>query len=258
MRPHAGKLIAMLEKTRDLIHSLDPSRTVVGVSDTNGRLPLNGVPDEFGLNIYPMWYSDLTMREMLDWQLVDAGRKTFAISEYGVGASVLQHDNPAKRPNCSGPWHPEEYQAYRLHDDLLTMVREPRLWGTYVWAMFDFGADNRTEGDRHGINDKGLVTHDRKTCKDAYYMYQAAWTTTPVLHLVGSRMKAVKDDALAVMGFSNVGPVTLKVNGQDLGTKTPDAVATVLWENVKLASGDNEVELVAGGRTAHATWRLAK
>ena len=258
MRPHAGKLIVMLEKTRDLIHSLDPSRTVVGVSDTNGRLPLNGVPDEFGLNIYPMWYSDLTMREMLDWQLVDAGRKTFAISEYGVGASVLQHDNPAKRPNCSGPWHPEEYQAYRLHDDLLTMVREPRLWGTYVWAMFDFGADNRTEGDRHGINDKGLVTHDRKTCKDAYYMYQAAWTKTPVLHLVGSRLKAVKDDTLAVMGFSNVGPVTLKVNGQDLGTKTPDAVATVLWENVKLVPGDNAIELVAGGRTAHATWRLTK
>ncbi len=31
------------------------------------------------------------------------------------------------------------------------------VWGLFVWNMFDFGAAQRTEGDRPGINDKGLV-----------------------------------------------------------------------------------------------------
>ena len=254
MRPHAGKLVAMLEKTRDLIHALDPLRTVVGVSDTNGRLPLNGVPDEFGLNIYPMWYSDLTMREMLDWLFRESGRKTFAISEYGVGASVLQHGEPTKRVQATGMWHPEEYQAYRMHDNLLELMHEPRVWGSYVWAMFDFGADNRTEGDRHGINDKGLVTHDRKTLKDCYYMYKAAWTTTPVLHLVGRRMREIAGENITIMGFSNQGRVQLKVNGKVVGEKDPDELMTVIWEDVPLAQGENVIELSAAGCVSSACW----
>ena len=256
MRPKSAALLAMLEKARDAIHALDPARTVVGVMGEIGFGPLARLPDEYGLNVYPKWYSDFTMREMLDWQFVETGRKTFAVSEYGIGASVLQHDDPALRPDCSGPWHPEEYQAYRMHDNLLTMMKESRIWGAYVWAMFDFGADNRTEGDRHGINDKGLVTHDHKTRKDAFYLYQAAWTKAPVLHLVGSRMTTVKRDKMTVMGFSNVGPVTLKVNGRDLGMHSPDEAATVVWEGVSLQPGANEIELLSGGRTAHATWTV--
>ena len=41
--------------------------------------------------------------------------------------------------------------------------------------MFDFGAAHRTEGDRPGVNDKGLVTFDRKVRKDAFYFYKANW-----------------------------------------------------------------------------------
>ena len=48
---------------------------------------------------------------------------------------------------------------------LETFAQRPYLWSTHVWNMFDFGAAHRTEGDRPGINDKGLVTHDRKVKK---------------------------------------------------------------------------------------------
>ena len=41
--------------------------------------------------------------------------------------------------------------------------------------MFDFASDRRTEGDTPGRNDKGLVTYDRKTRKDAFYWYKANW-----------------------------------------------------------------------------------
>ena len=254
MRDRQGEVEAMMARTRDLIHRLDPSRTVVGVMGEKGIPTLNAIPDEYGLNVYPKWYSDLSMREMLDWLFRESGRKTLAISEYGVGASILQHGEPAKRVKAAGMWHPEEYQAYRMHDNLLEMMREPRVWGTYVWAMFDFGADNRREGDREGINDKGLVTHDRKVLKDAYYMYQAAWTKTPVVHLVGQRMREIASEKITVMGFSNQGRVQLRVNGKVVGEKDPDELMTVIWDAVPLADGENVIELSAAGRVSSARW----
>ena len=38
--------------------------------------------------------------------------------------------------------------------------------------MFDFGAANRDEGGVKGRNNKGLVTIDRKTRKDSFYVYK--------------------------------------------------------------------------------------
>ncbi len=39
--------------------------------------------------------------------------------------------------------------------------------------MFDYGAAGRSWGEGNGINDTGLVTFDRKYCKDAFYFYKA-------------------------------------------------------------------------------------
>ena len=47
---------------------------------------------------------------------------------------------------------------------------------------------HRREGDRPGINDKGLVTFDRKYKKDAFYFYKANWNKTdPMVHLAEKR-----------------------------------------------------------------------
>ena len=59
----------------------------------------------------------------------------------------------------------------------------PYLWSTHVWNMFDFAADARDEGGCKGRNNKGLVTYDRKIKKDAFYIYQAYWTTAPMVHV---------------------------------------------------------------------------
>ena len=33
------------------------------------------------------------------------------------------------------------------------------------------------------MNDKGLVSFDRKVKKDAYYVYQSRWSKTPMLQI---------------------------------------------------------------------------
>ena len=251
-----GQTVALLTRTKDLIHSIDPSRPVVSATDKPKARRANDVTDQLAYNRYPGWYAKRSMREMLGEMFAADDRRILGMSEYGVGGSVRQHGNPTTGVAPAGPWHPEEYQAYRLHDDLLELTRHPGIWGHYVWAMFDFAADRRTEGDRHGINDKGLMTHDHKVKKDAYYLYRANWTKSPTLHLVGSRMTSVTNSTIDVMGFSNVGPVTLRVNGVACGTQTPDAACGVLWRDVPLNSGTNLVELNAGRLTRSAVWRF--
>lgn len=48
--------------------------------------------------------------------------------------------------------------------------------GNPCMDLFDFAADGRDEGGKHGVNQKGLVTMDRKYRKDAFYLYKAAWS----------------------------------------------------------------------------------
>ena len=112
----------------------------------------------------------------------------------------------------------------------------------------------RQEGSRFGLNDKGLVGFDHSTRKDAFFFYKANWNLEPMLHLVGTRMTATTNESVTVMGFSNVGDVTLTLNGVQIGTKSPDSVNTVIWRNVKLIPGANSIRLTAGGIVREVVW----
>ena len=43
------------------------------------------------------------------------------------------------------------------------LAKRPYVWATWVWNMFDFASSWRNEGNARGINDKGLVTYDRRS-----------------------------------------------------------------------------------------------
>ena len=72
--------------------------------------------------------------------------------------------------------HTEEYQAVYHEYMLRCFERHPWMWATHVWNMFDFAADARDQGGEPGMNHKGLVTFDRKTKKDSFYLYKAWWS----------------------------------------------------------------------------------
>lgn len=245
----------LLVRVRDFIHRLDAERPVVAATDKPKSRSVNDVTDQLAYNRYPGWYSRQTMRQMLDDMFAADDRKILGMSEYGVGGSIQQHDDPSISVRPNGPWHPEEYQAFRMHDNLLELMREPCIWGHYVWAMFDFGADRRTEGATYGKNDKGLMAFNHRDRKDVYYLYKANWRKdVPVLHLVGSRMTSLTNSIVTVLGFSNIGDVRLQVNGRDCGLRAPDDACGVIWKDVRLDSGHNDIRLESGGRTVSARW----
>ena len=70
-------------------------------------------------------------------------------------------------------------------------------------------------------------------------------------------MTATTNSAVTVMAFWNGdGDVALKVNGENRGALAPDGVNTAIWRGVRLKSGDNEIEVSAGGLSKSAHWRL--
>ena len=238
--------------------SLDPSRATALVTCDRARTRVNDVTDALGLNLYPGWYRDRAdgMPLAIDHMMsVNPGRLSVAVTEYGAGGSITQQGDPRTRNQPLAPVHSETYQAFVHHETYRALRADPRVWGSFVWAMFDFGSDARREGPRHGINDKGLVTFDRQTAKDAFYFYKANWNAARELHLVGLRMSETTNAALTVMAFANRGPVRLTVNGRDCGVREPDEVQTVFWDSVPLDLGDNVVKVMDAEGETGAVWR---
>ena len=122
------------------------------------------------------------------------------------------------------------------------MKDRPYIWGTFLWNMFDFASDGRAEGDHLGRNDKGLVTYDRKTKKDAFFFYKANWSeragrfTLPT----GDIRRATSADG-PVKVYSNCDSVELKLNDVSLGTAPGDDCVFV-WPKMTLARGQNRIE----------------
>jgi len=233
----AEPVIAGLQK---LVKSLDTDHPTTCAAAYHDKIELNAIPDVYAFNTYPGWYGksayDMTAR--IDQQLVSNNRAITGIGEYGSGASVHHHENPLKEhKRHDAPFHPEEMQTaiHRIEYDCIK--KHGRMWGTFIWAMFDFASDNRCEGDHKGVNDKGLVTRNRGTKKDVFHFYQTNWTKDPQLYLCSKRMLETDAEKVDVMGFSNVGDVTLFVNGKKVGTMTPDNVCTVEWKGVPLQEG---------------------
>ena len=129
------------------------------------------------------------------------------------------------------------------------IAQRPFVWGTFVWNMFDFGAAHRTEGDRPGINDKGLVTFDRKARKDAFYFYKANWNKqAPMLHLAEKRCLLRTQSEQTIMAFTTAPEVELFVNGVSQGKQQTDRFATVSWKGVRMQPGENLIRVVTPGK----------
>ena len=183
--------------------------------------------------------------------------RAIAVSEYGAGASILQQEDPPGRPTPASHWHPEQYQAL-FHEAYWRALRtRPFLWATFVWVAFDVASNGRDEGDRPGINDKGLVSYDRRTRKDAYYWYQANWSSEPMVHITSRRATPRQVASVDIKVYSNTDRVTIRVNGADLTSEAPiDHIA--LWKSVRLRPGMNHIEAVTNitSRTDSVDWQF--
>jgi hypothetical protein len=244
------KVERVLRLLHDTAKAADPSRpTAYAHCCQADDHPKALVSDVIGFNRYFGWYpQDGTMDTWVSGFHAAHPTRAFGVSEYGAGASVMhQQDPPPDFVEPAGPWHPEQYQTRYHEQNWLALKDKPYLFGTFVWVGFDLASAGRHEGDRRGINDKGLVTYDRQVRKDAWYWYQAWWSDQPMVHITSRRFTERADPAVTVKAYTNAEAATLLVNGHEVGTSSAEN-RTVSWP-VTLREGANEIEVrtTAGG-----------
>lgn len=184
-----------------------------------------------GYNLYFGWYYGEMpdYSKYLDNYHAQRPEMPLGISEYGVDCNVKLHSETPRVKDYS-----EEFQAL-WHETVYPVLQsKDYLWGSFIWNMFDFSSDRRSEGGVKYINGKGLVSHDRTLRKDAFYYYKAKWSDEPFVHLCASRFVKRCREKVDVKVYTNQRAVTLFVNGAEQGTLSNNGNGTVLFRDVAL------------------------
>ena len=180
------KLITFLKHMHKVARHLDPTRytTCAQLTMCPVNSPLNHITDIIGYNHYYGWYMgscDEINNWLDEWHRENPEGK-LCLSEYGAEGITKYHSDSPVQGDYS-----EDYQAI-YHEHYIKAINERDwLWGSYVWNMFDFGSASRNEGGVRGRNNKGLVTFDRKTKKDAFWLYKAYWSDKKFVQITGER-----------------------------------------------------------------------
>ena len=234
----------------DLCHEMDKTRlTTLACYAMCGPFNRSAhITDMVSWNLYLGWYvpgfilNDLWM----GFFHLCFPNRPFGYSEYGAEGMPNLHSTRPHRGD-----HTEEYQA-KYHEYMLRCFkRHPWMWATHVWNMFDFAADARDQGGEPGMNHKGLVTFDRKTKKDSFYLYKAWWSDEAFVHICSKRFVERTGSTATVKVYSNQSTVALYVNGNKVGEQTGEHVFTF---KVPL-NGELHIQAVAGDRTDESVIR---
>lgn len=253
-RPEVRKLVKELN---ELTKKEDPTRlttqaNVMFVPDTD---EYNYITDTIGYNKYYGWYQGKAedFAEWIDGYHATNPQVSLGISEYGAEGIIQYHTNDPKVKDYT-----EEYHTL-YHETVWNIFADrPFLWSTYVWNMFDFGANIRDEGGVKGRNNKGLMTYDRKIKKDAFYMYKANWSDEKFVHITSKRFVDRADEKITVKVYSNCEDVTLAVNGTTYTAERNRAA--FIFNDVALEDGMNTVKAIgtSDGKTFEDTAHFNK
>lgn len=241
--PDERPLNEIVKTMNAVVKNIDTTRATtqaqVMLIDEND--PANRETDTVAFNQYHGWYVGETSGydEFIQKYRKANPNKCLGYSEYGAEGILKWHSDEPKVKDYT-----EEYHS-KFHEEAMAIFNKyDFIWGTYVWNMFDFGSDMRDEGGVQGRNNKGLVTFDRKTKKDAYFFYKSMWSDEPTLHVASKRFVDRHLDTIKVKVYSNLGEVTLYNNDDVVGTQKGES--NIFLFDVELKRGKNVVVAKAG------------
>ena len=261
--------------------SLDPTR-FVGLTDdsvferdfyTQLRADYYSENRYFGWYYTPGDFSGVT--ESMTWIRDNMGPAN--LSEYGVGINPYCHtwDEGAIRRYWEDDKHMEEYGNLSHESHAQQIARMPWLNFTSLWILFDFPVADRHEGymdsddginftenpDRMYMNDKGLITRDRATKKDVFYLYKAWWNNREeTVYIAGRRLTArPADEPFTLTVYSNAPSLKLLKDGEEVSALVNSGEDTgVIWKfpDLMVAPEGSVFTVVSpSGKTDSVTFR---
>ena len=225
----------------NLIHDMDPSRpttlacyAMCAPFDSVGHLS-----DIVSWNLYLGWYTPFMWLNNLwvDYFHARYPNRCLGYSEYGCECMPNLHSSHPIRGDQT-----EEYQCKYNEFMLKFFDKRPFMWATHLWNMFDFAADARNQGGEPGMNHKGLVTFDRKTKKDSFYLYKAWWSKEPFVYICGRRYVDRAERKTTIKVYSNCPEINLYVNGEKVAYQKADKIFTFRIP----MKGEMKIEAVSG------------
>jgi beta-galactosidase len=235
-----GDPTPVVRHLNDLVKSEDIYRfTTLATNTYSAEIT---IPDIFSINRYNGWYggkfSDFSSE-------MDSKNKAYTkpigVSEYGAGANAFHHEWPPVQRSSASAFHPEEYQD-TLHECFLKAINQRAyFWETSAWVAFDVPVDSWNEGGHPGLCDKGIISFDRKTKKDAFFWYKANWNQHEgVVYITSRRFTERHTLTVPVKVYSNCPTVTIFVNGKEIGSKSVTD-HLFLWPAETMKEGINTI-----------------
>lgn len=238
-----------LRRLDEAAHALDPSRPTVACSDQDGAV--NFVTDLI------VWRQDVgwnrgSADDVRIWrdQMQQNWSHLRSAVAYG-GSGMPGHRSYTAKAAPRSNWMPEERQTAFHEEYARNLQNDSLFWGVWIDNLFDYGSARRP----YGINCDGLVTIDRRLCKDAYYLYRALWNDRePTLHLTDKRRTLRDSERQAFRVYSSAGAPQLLV-GSDTLAMTEYAACQYRSDTVSL-KGRVEVKVWAGALRDSVTLRV--
>ncbi|MES2419121.1 MAG: glycoside hydrolase family 2 TIM barrel-domain containing protein [Bacteroidota bacterium] len=265
------KIRAFMKELNDLSHQLDPSRsTAIRRCDF-----CRDIVDVYSPSIWAGWYRGI-YTEYKEASLEEFNKSDrFIHVEWGGDSHARRHsespDNAlskikkgtgaderagdaslyggAARVSKDGDWS-ESYIVNLIDWHLKEQETMPWLSGTAYWPFKDFSTPIRPENPVPYVNQKGVIERDF-TKKEAFYVFQSYWTTTPMVHIYGHTWPVRWGDEgeeKMVKVYSNCDEAELFVNGKSYGIRKRDSqnfpAAGLRWQ-VAMSKGKYTFKVVA-------------
>ena len=258
----------------DFAKSLDPTRSV-GLTD-DSVFARDYYPelkaDYYSENRYHGWYYEYDrfdgLTQSMTWIHDHMGITN--LSEYGVGINPYCHSWKEEdiRRYRDDRRHMEAY-GNRAHESAVQQIcAMPWLNFTSLWILFDFPVADRKEGfldsddgvnytenpARLYTNDKGLVTRDRQTKKDVFYLYKSWWNAgEETVYITERRLhKRPAGSTFTLTVYSNAGTLTLLRDGNPVRTlEESGEISGVIWkfEGLEMGTSETTFEVVSDSGT---------
>lgn len=248
------RTLQLARRLQDVLEECDTTRLSTMAfhgNDVYHKAGLSDITGVKGWNLYQGWYggSFPEFEEKLSREHREHPDHRLIVSEYGAGSDLRLHSLKPEAFDFS-----MEYQQQYLEHYLPVIEDSVFVAGASHWNFIDFSSANRAESMPH-INNKGLVTNDRRK-KDVYYYYQAAWNDADSLTVAHIAVRdwpvrteitdASRCITRPVKVYTNLPEIELEVNG-----KRMPATAVVNYNavtDVELRAGDNFLAVYSSAR----------
>ncbi len=245
------RTLRLARRLEEILKSEDTTRMSAMAfhgNDIYDQCGLGDITRVKGWNLYHGWYGGELegFEEFLARQHAAHPSAPIIVSEYGAGSDLRLHSLDPEPFDFS-----VEYQQKFLEHYIPVIELTDYVAGASHWNFIDFSSANRKES-MPGINNKGLVTNDRRK-KDVYYYFKAAWSNPDcdtVAHIAARDWPARTElsDSLGcvtrqIKAYTNLPEIAMRVNGGDLRLSQVSNYFAMF--DVVLRDGDNTLEIFA-------------